>query len=63
MSMNATLNTVPGNVKKITQLEKAVDEILREALHRGFYGTTAVELTINDGLIQHIRRRVDRIEK
>jgi hypothetical protein len=41
----------------------AFSEILAEALRRGFFGTAAVELSVQDGTIQHIRRRVERIEK
>jgi hypothetical protein len=55
--------TTPANVKKLAQLEATVAEMLAEALRRGFFGTAAVELSIQDGTIQHIRRRVDRIEK
>jgi len=53
----------PGNAKKVAQLEAALAEILAEALRRGFFGTAAVELSIQDGTIQHIRRKVERIEK
>ena len=30
---------------------------------RGFFGTAAVELSVQDGTIQHIRRMVERVEK
>jgi hypothetical protein len=53
----------PTNAKKVAQLQQAVAELLAEALRRGFFGTAAVELSIQDGTIQHIRRRLDRIEK
>jgi hypothetical protein len=52
-----------GNAKKVAQLQTAVAELLREALRRGFFGTAAVELSVQDGTIQHIRRTVERIEK
>ena len=51
------------NAQKVAQLQSALAEILAEALRRGFFGTAAVELSVQDGTIQHIRRRVDRIEK
>ena len=38
-------------------------ELLRQSLQRGFFGTAGVERSIQDGTIQHIRRKVDRIEK
>ncbi len=55
--------TTPGNAKKVAQLQSIVAELLTEALRRGFFGTAAVELSVQDGTIQHIRRTVERIEK
>jgi hypothetical protein len=55
--------TTPGNDRKVLQLQAALTELLREALQRGFFGTAGVELNVQDGTIQYIRRRVDRIEK
>jgi hypothetical protein len=57
------MTPTPANAKKVAQLQQAVAELLAEALRRGFFGTAAVELSIQDGTIQHIRRRLDRIEK
>ncbi|MGO8690910.1 MAG: hypothetical protein ACLQLG_14910 [Thermoguttaceae bacterium] len=47
----------------MAQLQQALDELLRESLRRGFFGTAAVELSVQDGTIQHIRRKVERIER
>ena len=58
-----THSTAPANAKKMEQLQSALREMLAEALRRGFFGTAAVELSIQDGTIQHIRRKVERIEK
>lgn len=58
-----THGTNPSNVKKVAQVQAALAEMLAEALRRGFFGTAAVELSVQDGTIQHIRRKVDRIEK
>jgi len=58
-----TLTKSTVNVKKVAQLESAVADLLSEALRRGFFGTAAVELSVQDGTIQHIRRRVERIER
>ena len=52
-----------GNAQKVAQLQAALAEMLADALRRGFFGTAAVELSIQDGTIQHIRRRLERIEK
>ena len=35
----------------------------RRSLRRGFFGTAAVELSVQDGTIQHIRRTMERVEK
>lgn len=58
-----TIGVTSTNAKKLAQLQEAMKELLAEALRRGFFGTAAVELNVQDGTIQHIRRRVDRIEK
>lgn len=58
-----TRGATPGNVKKVAQLEAALGEILAQVLRRGFFGTAAVELSVQDGTIQHIRRRLERIER
>ena len=53
----------PGNAKKVAQLQAALAEMLAEATRRGFFGTAALELTVQDGTIQAIRRRVERVER
>ena len=53
----------PGNAKKIAQLEAALAELLAEATRRGFFGIVALELSVQDGTIQHIRRKLERIER
>ncbi len=58
-----THGTTPGNAKKLAQLQVIVAELLAEALRRGFFGTATVEVSVQDGTIQHIRRTVERIEK
>jgi hypothetical protein len=52
-----------ANATKVAQVQSALAEVLTEALRRGFFGTAAVELSVQDGTIQHIRRRVERIER
>jgi hypothetical protein len=53
----------PANARKLALLEAALAELLAEALRCGFFGTAAVEVSVQDGTIQHIRRKVERIEK
>ena len=52
-----------ANQTKVAQLERAMAEILAETLRHGFHGTASLELAVQDGTIQHIRRKVERIEK
>ncbi|MCE5301836.1 MAG: hypothetical protein LLF97_01855 [Planctomycetaceae bacterium] len=52
-----------GNTKKMAQLQSVLAEILAESLRRGFFGRAVVELSVQDGTIQHIRRTVERIER
>jgi hypothetical protein len=47
----------------LEQVETAVAELLAETLRRGFHGKAVLELAIQDGTIQHLRRVVERIEK
>jgi hypothetical protein len=52
-----------GNAKKLAQLERMLGEILAVALQRGFFGAAGVEIVIQDGVIQSIRRKVEQVEK
>ena len=52
-----------ANQGKAVQAELALVEMLAEVLRRGFYGSAAIEVAVQDGTIQHIRRRVERLEK
>ncbi len=57
------LEQTPANVKKIRQLQKALAEILAKALQRGFFGIAGLEFNVQDGTIQQIRQRLERIDK
>lgn len=58
-----TTTATTTNVKKVAQLQQALAEMLAETLKRGFFGIAAVEVSVQDGTIQHIRRKVEQIEK
>jgi hypothetical protein len=53
----------PGNAKRLAQLQTALAHILAETLKHGFFGTASIEISVQDGSIQHIRRRVERVER
>ncbi|HZZ27135.1 MAG TPA: hypothetical protein VFE46_03935 [Pirellulales bacterium] len=61
--METTFKSTHGNQLKISQVEAALAELLAETLRRGFHGKALLELVIQDGTIQHLRRAVERIEK
>ena len=58
-----TLNDTPANEQKVGQLNAALGQILAEILRRGFHGSAGLEMSVQDGTIQHIRRKVERIER
>lgn len=58
-----TQGTTPTNQQKVAQLQEAVGELLAQVLQRGFFGSAGVELSIQDGTIQTIRRKMERIER
>lgn len=57
------LNETPANQRKTAQLVASLKEMLGEALRPGFYGKVGVELSIQDGTIQQICRRMERVER
>ena len=58
-----TVKKPPANERRVARLRAIVAEVLVEVLERGFHGTAAVELTVQDGTIQRICRKVERVEK
>lgn len=53
----------PANQQKMEQIRSAMTEMLAGVLRRGFHGTAALEMTVQDGTIQHIRRKVEQVER
>jgi len=56
-----TQGTTPGNQQKLAKLHAMLVELLEEITNRGFYGNAGVELAVQDGTIQHIRCKVERV--
>ena len=67
MSMSNPRNKITvtaANQRKLNQLEASMQAILTtEVLRRGFFGTVKIELSIQDGTIQHVRSTLERIEQ
>ena len=57
------LEASTANARKKGQLIRALETDLAEALRSGFYGTVTIEAVVQDGTIQQIRHRVERVEK
>ena len=56
-------NDYPKNERMVVRLEQAVAALLRQVLRRGFHGTAGVEIAIQDGIVQHVRTKIDRLDK
>lgn len=55
--------TSPVNVAKQSRLAAMLEEMLQQALQRGFHGTLRVECAVQDGTIQNLRRSLEQQEK
>jgi hypothetical protein len=53
----------PVNQSKLARLERAWRELLEAATVRGYHGTIGLEVTVQDGTIQHFVRRTERREQ
>jgi hypothetical protein len=60
--MHAILETLP-EANKAEQAATAFAQLLADASRRGFYGTAAVTLAVQDGRIQNIRVALERMIK
>ena len=58
-----TLANTSGNRNKVPQVEAVLAQLLGETLRRGFFGAVRIELAIQDGTIQTIRRVVEQNER
>lgn len=57
------LRKTATNQNKIAQLERTINLTVAEVLRSGFFGSASIELAIQDGTIQYIRSKLERIEK
>lgn len=53
----------PTNLAKMGRSVALLDDLLKQALQRGFHGTVRLEITVQDGTIQHIRKGIEQLEK
>ena len=63
MNTTAPVNTTAFNYSKVQKAKAALNEMMAESLKRGFFGTARLEVAVQDGTIQHIRRSLELIEK
>lgn len=52
-----------ANVSKRELADRIWRQVLEDALRRGFFGTVAIEISVQDGTIQLIRRRLEQMER
>lgn len=58
-----TTEPKPSNEMSVALAERMLAEILAEVLRRGFFGKAGVEISVQDGTIQTVRRTTERIER
>jgi hypothetical protein len=51
------------NRAKVKLVERCLIDLLGDVLQPGVYGSAALEIAVQDGTIQHVRRRWERIER
>ena len=56
-------STSPANAKKLRQIQQSLGEAMPQVLRPGFHGCVELEIHIQDGTIQHICRKVEKIER
>jgi len=57
------MTETPTNQRKLHLLRQVIGQLLEEALRRGFYGSVGVEIVVEDGTIQYVRRRVEQVQR
>ena len=55
--------TTATNDRRLKQLDRLLRTILAAALQPGFFGSVGFEVSVQDGVVQHIRHKIERIEK
>jgi hypothetical protein len=51
------------NAEKIALLQATFAEALAESLRRGFFGSVSIEFSIQDGTIQCVRKKTEKLLK
>lgn len=61
--MDLTITTTEANRAKLELAARAWRLLLESALERGFNGTATLEIAVQGGTIQHVRRRLEQTER
>jgi hypothetical protein len=64
--MTTTIRRFPttlGNSGKVPKAQAALNELLCDAVRPGFHGRAVLEITVQDGTIQHIRKTIEKLVK
>ena len=56
------VQTTP-QMNKVQQVEAALAKLISDSSQRGFYGEAGLTLSVQDGVIQHIRVAIERMIK
>ena len=61
--MESTMAATAGNRIKLNQVETMLSDLIAETLRRGFHGKAMLEMVVNDGTIQQLRKVVEKVER
>ena len=60
--IQSRVQTTP-QTNKIQQVEYALAKLLAESSQRGFYGEAGIKMSVQEGVIKHIREASERMIK
>lgn len=62
-TLNQSEQAVMEKEERDVRVQTAFEQVLKQALRRGFYGTAGIVVSVQDGHVQHIRMNVERMVK
>jgi len=63
MTLDQNAVRTPANLDRLELTQRALDDVLAQATRRGFFGAASIEVKVQDGVIQQVRRVVERCDR
>lgn len=51
------------NASKLLLAKESLQALLDQATRPGFHGSVSIEVAVQDGILQHVRKRLERLER